>query len=163
MAIVASSPAFKSTIQLVATNGKSMPVNLSLTAGTYDEAVTAVLAFLTDLAGVSAGNVKSYTITATAIQDALALPTDQDAEYGEAATVTGKMEGNPLKPWTLKIPMPKAGIFVATAGENRDVVDITDAALIAYLANFTSTGDVATVSDGEFIDPLLVSNGRRVN
>lgn len=161
MALVAADPAFKASIQLVATNSKSMPINLSLTATLYADAVTAVTAFLTDLAGVSAGVVKSYTITSTAVEDALALPTDQDAEYGEAASITGTMEGNPLKSWNLRIPMPKAGIFVDTSGLNRDVIDITDAALTAYIANFTSVGDVATVSDGEFVDSIL--SGRRVN
>lgn len=161
MAIVAANPAFVATIQLVATNSKSTPVRLPLTATDYADAVTAVTAFLTDLSGVSAGVVKSYTITGTAVEDSLSLPTDQDAEFGEAAAITGTMEGNPLKTWNIKIPFPKIGIFVATSGLNRDIVDITDSALTAYIANFTSVGDVATVSDGEFVDSIL--SGRRVN
>lgn len=159
MAIVAANPAFKSTITLLASNGKSMPVNLSLTAANYADAVTAVTAFLTDLAAVSAGVVKGYTITSTAVQDAIVLPVSDDAEWGEKAMVTGILEDNPLKPFTLYIPMPKIGIFAGT-GVLRDTVDLNDTDLVNYLANFTSVGDVATVSDGEFID--IVTAGRRV-
>jgi hypothetical protein len=160
MAIVAASPAFRANIQLVASNGKTMGINLSLVATTYADAVTAVTAFLTDLAGVSAGVVKGYSISSQAVNDAVVLPTSDDAEYGERALITGTMEGNPLKPWTLYIPMPLIGIFAGT-GVLRDTVDINDAALQAYLANFTVEGDVASVSDGEFIDIIL--SGRRVN
>lgn len=161
MAIVAASPAFKATITLVASNYKSMSVNLSLTAGTYDAAVTDVLAFITDLQGVSAGVVKSYNITATAIEDALVPPTSADAGYGEKAVLTGNMEGNPLKSWSLFIPMPKAAIFLDTDGPLMDQVDINDPLVTAYIANFTVEGDVATVSDGEFVDQILA--GRRVD
>lgn len=161
MAIVASSPAFKATINLVAKNFKSMSVNLSLTAGTYDAAVTAVTAFLTDLAAVSAGVVKSYVISGTAINDALVPPTSDDAGYGEKAVLTGNMKDNPLKSWSLYIPMPKIEIFLDTDGPLMDQIDISDPLVTAYAANFTEIGDIATVSDGEFIDQILA--GRRVD
>lgn len=161
MAIVAATPAFKATIALVASNFKSMTVNISLTATTYDDAVTAVTAFLTDLLGVSAGVLKSYNITSTAVNDALVPPTSADAGYGEKALITGNMEGNPLKPWTLYIPMPKIAIFLDTDGPLMDDIDINDALVTSYIANFTSVGDVATVSDGEFVDQIL--GGRRVD
>jgi hypothetical protein len=161
MAIVAASPAFRASIQLVATNSRTMSVNLALTAANYADAVTAVTAFLVDLAAVSAGVLKGYSISSQAVNDALSLPTDQDAEYGERALVTGTIDGNPLKSWTIYIPFPKAGLFVDTSGLNRDVIDITDSALQAYIADFTTVGDIATVSDGEFVDSII--SGRRVN
>lgn len=161
MALVASSPAFKATIQLVASNYKSMSVNISLTATTYADAVTAVLAFIPDLQGVSAGVVKSYSISSQAIEDTLVPPTSADAGYGEKAVLSGNMEGNPLKPWSLFIPMPKIDIFLDTDGPLMDVIDLNDPLVTAYLANFTSVGDIATVSDGEFIDQVLA--GRRID
>lgn len=161
MAIVAASPAFKASINLVAKNLKTMTVNLNLVATTYADAVTAVVAFLVDLAGVSAGVVKSYNITGTAINDALVPPTSDDAGYGEKAILSGNMDGNPLKAWTLYIPMPKIAIFQDTDGPLMDQVDINDALISAYLANFTVEGEVASISDGEFIDQILA--GRRVD
>lgn len=161
MAIVAASPAFKATINLVAKNFKTMSVNLSLTAGNHADAVTAVLAFIPDLLGVSAGVVKSYSITSTAVEDTLVPPTSADAGYGEKAVLTGNIEGNPLKPWSLFIPMPKEAIFLDTDGPLMDVIDLNDPLVTAYLANFTNVGDVATISDGEFIDQVLA--GRRVD
>ena len=160
MAIVAASPAFRANIQLVSSVGKTMGINLSLTATTYADAVTAVTAFLVDLAGVSAGVVKGYSITSQAVENAIVLPTSSDAEYGERAIITGTMDGNPLKGWSIYIPMPLISIFQGD-GVLRDSIDTNDAALLAYLANFTTEGDVATVSDGEFID--IVLSGRRVN
>lgn len=161
MALVAASPAFKATINLVAKNLKSMSVNLSLTAATYDTAVTSVLAFITDLNGVSAGVIKSYNITSTAVNDALVPPTSSDAGYGEKAILTGNIEGNPLKPWSLFIPMPKEAIFLDVDGPLMDQVDINDPLIAAYIANFTPEGNVATVSDGEYVDQILA--GRRVD
>lgn len=161
MAIVAASPAFKASINLVASNLKTMTVNLSLVATAYDDAVTAVVAFLTDLNGVSAGVVKSYNITGTAINDALTPPTSADAGYAEKAILSGNMDGNPLKSWTLYIPMPKAALFLDTDGPLMDQINISNAAVTAYLANFTVEGEVATISDGEFIDQILA--GRRVD
>jgi hypothetical protein len=160
MAIVAASPAFRANIGLVASNGKTMSVNLSLTATNYDDAVTAVTAFLVDLALVSAGVVKGYSITSQAVNDGLLLPTSDDAEYGERAMVTGQIADNPLKSYVLYIPMPRIGIFAGT-GPLRDIVDINDADLLAYVQNFTGTGDIATVSDGELVENIL--SGRRVN
>lgn len=160
MAIVAANPAFKANIQLVASNGKTMGVNLPLVAANYADAVTAVTAFLADLAAVSAGVIKGYSISSQAVNDALLLPTSDDAEYGERALITGNINDNPLKSWTLYIPMPRIGIFAGT-GVLRDTVDLLDADLTAYTANYTVGGAVSSVSDGEFID--LVLAGRRVN
>jgi hypothetical protein len=161
MAIVAASPAFKASINLVAKNLKTMTVNLSLVATTYSDAVTAVTAFLVDLSAVSAGVVKSYNITGTAINDALTPPVSDDAGYGEKAILSGNMDGNPLKSWTLYIPMPKIEIFLDTDGPLMDQVGIGLSAVTNYLANFTVEGEVATISDGEFIDQILA--GRRVD
>lgn len=161
MALVASSPAFKASINLTASNFKTMTVNLNLVAGTYVDAVTDTLAFITDLQGVSAGTVKSYNITGTAVEDALVPPTSADAGYGEKALLSGNMDGNPLKSWTLYIPMPKIEIFLDTDGPLMDQIDITDPLVTAYVANFTSIGSVASISDGEFVDQILA--GRRVD
>lgn len=161
MAIVAASPAFKATINLVSKNYKSMAVNLSLTAGSHADAVTAVTAFITDLLAVSAGVLKNYSITSTALNDAIVFPTSEDAGWGEKAILSGTMDGNPLKSWTLYIPMPKIAIFLDTDGPLMDQIDISDPLVAAYLANFTVEGDVATVSDGEFVDQIIA--GKRVD
>jgi len=72
-----------------------------------------------------------------------------------------QIAGNPTKFATINIPAPKPGLFVAPSGKSANIVDITDAALVAYAAIYTSTSDTATISDGEYISVLVT--GKRVH
>jgi len=66
---------------------------------------------------------------------------------------------------SLRIPAPAVSIFQGTTGENKNVIDITDADLRTYLGLFESTGPIL-VSDGESImDSATVGNfkGKRIH
>ena len=153
---------FEGKVILGSKNDKTRSVNLKFDPAVvtdYDEAVTAMGAFLTDLAGVSAGVVKSYTITGRAIEDAYNRPTDTDAEWRDTAMLVVDIDDQPLKSGTLFIPMPKIDIFRGTAGVLMDEVDVADTAVINYVANWRATNGL-TISDGEKAG-LVIYKGER--
>lgn len=153
---------FEGKVILGAKNDKTRSINLKFDTAivtTYDEAVTAMGLYLTDLAAVSAGVVKSYTITGRAIEDAYNRPTDTDAEWRDTAMIVVDIEDQPLKTGTLFIPMPKMDIMRGTAGVLMDEVDVADTALINYVANWRATNGL-TISDGEKAG-LVIYKGER--
>jgi hypothetical protein len=63
----------------------------------------------------------------------------------------------------MSIPAPVDGIFVGASGPNYNIVDPTDAAVLAYLALFETGGDF-TLSDGEQLDDTTPFNyGKRIH
>lgn len=154
---------FEASVILGSKNDKTRTLRLKGNAGitTYDEMVTALVAFLTDLTGVSAGVVKSYTITGRAIENAYTRPTDSDAEWRDTALIVTEVDDQPLKTANIQIPMPKIGIFRGTEGVLMDEIDTGDAALIAYIDNFRPGGSF-TVSDGEQVG-TVIREGKRLS
>jgi hypothetical protein len=159
MALVESTNPFSLSVRLGATNDRSVPKRFILQATDETEAAAAAATILTALGNVSAGKIIGYSISHEYVEDNYTRPTDEDAEWGEAAVISGKLLDRPLQSWSQKIPFPKIGLFVASAGKNRDVIDITDAAVVAF-ANLFHSGNQAFVSDGEFAETL--EDGRRL-
>lgn len=62
---------------------------------------------------------------------------------------------------TLDIPAPKIGLFLASSGPNKNVIDTTDADILAFIAQFAATTGVAVVSDNQTIASLAA--GKRVH
>jgi hypothetical protein len=154
---------FESTIILGSKNDKTRTIRLKAdpaVVDTYAEMVTAVTAFLVSLAKVSAGVVKSYTITGRAIEDAYNRPTSAEAEWRDTAQVVTEIEDQPLKTANLLIPMPVIGIFKNTAGPGMDEIDDADADLLEYIGHFQAAGPF-TVSDGEKVG-AAIRNGERL-
>lgn len=125
-----------------------------LRAANAADAGTATTAILAVLAAVSDGVVKGYKLGSVAVEDAYNRPAVATAERGDAAILTGEIDGDPLKKYQFSIPFPKSSIFLASAGENYNVVDIADADVIAYKDIFAAGGE-ATISDGEDAGNLI--------
>jgi hypothetical protein len=159
MALIESEFPWKLRVTLGATNDKKVTKEYVLQATDETEAEAAVTAILAALANVSAGKVVSYGLVHQYEEDNYTRPTSEDAEWGEVAVISGKILDKPLKPWSVQIPFPLIGLFLASAGKNRDVIDITDVAVIAY-KNLFGTGNQAFVSDGEYAETL--DEGRRL-
>jgi hypothetical protein len=86
------------------------------------------------------------------------------AEAEETAVISAKIDGRPGVYGNLRIPGPNIDIFLPGPGSDANVLDRENAALIAWLTNFGSSGHCLT-SDGESIaDPSELGNfkGRRV-
>lgn len=159
MAIVESARPWYLSVRLGASNDKTLTKRYNLQATDETEAAAAATGVMAALANVSAGVVVGYKIEHEYVNDAYVRPTSDDAEWGEEAVIGGKLLDRPLTSWSVKIPFPKIDIFIGTAGKNRDIVDITDTAVIAY-SNLFHTGNEAYVSDGEFAETL--EDGRRL-
>lgn len=159
MALVAASYPYELSVRLGATNDKTVTKRFTLQADTHANALVEAGIILAALANVSAGAIAGYSINTVFIEDAYARPSSEDAEYGEEAILVGRIDGQPLKSYSLRIPFPRIGLFVAAAGRNRDIIDVNDTAVLAWVALFADGGQ-AYVSDGEFTEG--VDNGRRL-
>jgi hypothetical protein len=89
-----------------------------------------------------------------------------NSEVENVALISAKVDGaTPGKTVSLRIPAPAISIFQGTTGENKNVIDVTDADLRTYLGLFESTGPLL-VSDGEnILDSATVGNfkGKRIH
>ncbi len=156
MAMVAADPPFVLDLTIYASNGRHIVKPYNLAGATYTDASANTAAILAAFADVSAGVVSAYSLKAKFENDAFALPSSNDAEWGEEAIVTGKVLDKPLKPVAVRIPFPKITLFQGTSGKSRDKIDTnfsneTTTHLNAYLDLFR-TGGEATVSDGELLE-----------
>ncbi len=158
MTLVASSIPYTLSVVLYASNGKHITKNYDLQSPDHATALTDAGQIITDLKTVSAGAVASYKLHTNFEDDNFSLPTSDDAEWGEAAMISGKILDHPLKSYTVQIPFPKITLFEDTTGEGRDIVntrfsDTATTHLYGYLANF-QTGGTAFVSDGELAETV---------
>jgi hypothetical protein len=80
-------------------------------------------------------------------------------EIQNKASLTASLVGRVQKA-NLKVPTPIIGIFTAPTGGGANVVNLTNAALVAYFSSF-QTGGEALISDGEVADALLA--GKRIH
>lgn len=68
------------------------------------------------------------------------------------------------KTGVIQIPAPNIGIFVASSGKNKNVVDDADANLGTYVDMFQTTGGSFQISDGEFLDDTTpIVAGKRIH
>lgn len=96
-------------------------------------------------------------------KESLALPA-AECQIFDIGSLVVNLAGGEGKKGILKIPCPTDTIFVAASGPNWNVMDTTDAALIAYVDEFQTTGGSFTISDGEFVDdttPMVA--GKRIS
>ncbi len=96
-------------------------------------------------------------------KESLTLPA-AECQIFDIASLVVNLAGGEGKKATMQMPCPTDTIFVDTSGPNWNVVDTTDAALLAYLDEFQTTGGSFTISDGEFIDDTTPINaGKRIS
>lgn len=114
------------------------------------------MAIVADLAAVTDAVVSAYYTYQEFVEDALSLPAA--AELQNQAILQCGIEDQATKSATIVIPAPKDSIFVAGTGAGYDIVDTTDADVVAFFANFDSE-TLFYVSDGEQADGLV--GGRR--
>lgn len=125
-------------------------------------AVDAVVAdMLTKIGAVTDSVVSAYRVAQVFVEDALVYPAS-GVQNENQALISAKIIGNPRKSGTLSIPGAKPAIFNATSGKQANIVNMGNAAILAYVRMFDSGhGDEAYISDGEFIDASTASGRRR--
>lgn len=126
--------------------------------------ITGVGGLLSDLEAVTDAKVVGYSMGVAFAEDG-SVYADAGVQIENVAEVVAKIAGEPDKWTTLRIPAPAAGIFGAGPGPSVDILDVEDADLQAYLANF-ETAALCKTSDGESIaDSGTVGNfkGKRIH
>lgn len=124
--------------------------------------VTAQNTMLVALQGASQLVVKQYSLNRFSINDALVLPSGDGAEAEKHALITAPIHGLPNKSATIDIPAPENAMFIDTSGPGWNIIDPTNALLVAYLDQFTNPTGNFYLSDGEQIDQVNV-RGRRTS
>jgi len=160
MALV--SDGLKLTVNLADNGGKpytSRVFDLVVTdislAGAVATSIIAKLNAVTDSA------VASYFYGEVFVENALALPA-AGVQNENQAILTAQVVGQPNKSAVVTIPAPVIGIFTNTSGKGANIVDMSDADLLAYLGIFDPTGgNEAYISDGEQIVAAGASGKRR--
>lgn len=125
--------------------------------------ITGAGGLLADLAGVTNAVIVGYSVGVSFAEDGSQYPA-QGVNIEEIAEISAAIASEVDKWATIRVPAPKAGDFLDGPGENADIIDVADAAVIAYLANFEADGLLFT-SDGESIkDTATAGNfkGKRI-
>lgn len=102
--------------------------------------------------------IVSYHYYQEFVEDSLTLPTGVEGE--NKALLTFRLDGAPNKSASDTIPGAKESIFVAATGSGRNVIDTTNAAVVAYKMLFESQS-AAYISDGENVNEL--KGGKRIH
>jgi hypothetical protein len=144
---------FELSVTVVDESSVDSVLSYELTAATYAAAVTDSAAIVAALEAVTQSAVKGQRISGVYYDSAFAAPTSGRSN-SEKAVVTGLISGVPTKSAVFAIPNPEDTLFGAPATRAFNVVDLTDAALIAYGALF-QTGGKALISDGEVLGALV--------
>jgi len=144
---------------LVESSGKNCTKRFEIgNPADYAAAVAAEAALRPDFVAVTDMAIRSMHLYEEYVEAALAYPASTEKE--NQALLSFEISGMPNKTATMAIPGAKADIFVAATGPNRDIIDTADAAVIAFVANFTS--GVFYVSDGEQAENLIGGVRRHV-
>lgn len=124
----------------------------------YADVITAKTGLVAALALVSGCTIARLSVNEIWKNDAFAYPTLY--ETAEKASLTINLTGGTNKKANMKIPGPLPSYWgaVQTAGFN--VVDTSNADLLAYVALFAAAGDFY-ISDGE--DALSLASGKRIH
>lgn len=151
-----TSKGFVGSVTVIDNGANTSTLSYDLTAATVAAAVTDMGDIVARLVAVTDAVVKSYTVGEVFSEDALSLPAS-GVQVENQARISGKLSGFVDKFGRVMIPAPKPGIFVGSSGKTANVVDASDADLVAYL-NTWITGGEATISDGEVLDTISPAN-----
>lgn len=144
---------FVLNVKFIDVGRKQTSKEYQLVAADADEAATAAAALLSDIAGVTNLEILGYSINDVFVEDAVTIPTIVSATRKNILRLVVQLADRPLDTAVLEIPGPLDTLFVGAPGTtNYNVVDITDALLLAYTDNFRDGATpTASISDGEFM------------
>lgn len=146
-------------IGLRGANGKvvnmlyNIPVTAVLAADQYSEASIVLDNISTELVNVTDATL-AYSRLSNTYNESSAAGVGDVFEKATISVHIGQT-GQAEKFATINIPAPKDTIFVSATGTGRDVVNVSQGDLVAYV----QTLDAVTISDGEVINDALGSSG----
>lgn len=157
MALV--SAGWRMTVSLADTSFDITTRTYELRGATAADAATDALGILTVLDPVTDCQIVGYELTEKFEESVISLP-GGNVKTTDQALVTVNIAGMGTKKASFNIPGPNVGIFQAAVGTGNDIVDLLDAALVAYSDVFKSTGE-AFISDGEDLGSMYY--GKRIS
>lgn len=153
------SQGFRGEVELVDNGGNTTRKTYWLRSTDAAGAATDMTAIIAAITNVTDAVILGYSFGEVFAQDSASYPAS-GVEIENQALIGTSIVGDLLKTATYTIPAPKPGIFVATSGDGANVVDVADAAVVAYQALFTAAGH-AFISDGE--DAAFIGSGKRIH
>lgn len=124
-------------------------------------AATAAADMLAALANLTDAVILQYYFAQRYVEDTNLFPIVGNTQVENQAIFTYSIAGATNKSATNTIPGPKQAIFVDTVGAGANIIDTTDAAVIAFRALFQTAGDFF-ISDGEKVNTLKKGKRRHV-
>lgn len=139
--------------------GNDTTKTYEMNAADATEAAATVADLITALNAVTDAVIVSYGFYELFVENAFAYP-GEGVQIENLAQLNFSLEDRPNVTAVLTIPAPNIGIFVASSGAGANIVDTSDAALIAYRDLFR-TGGGLLLSDGEVAESLI--SGKRIH
>ena len=155
-----TSQGFEASVVLVDSGGNKATRTFELTAATNAEALTDMATIVAALQALTNAVVESYRVAEKFVEDAFNYPIG-GVNVEELASIVVGVTDKPDDPHTIKIPAPKDLLFVAATGKSRNIVDVTEATLLAFMATY-NPGSNATFSDGDTWDGNIYT-GKRIH
>lgn len=154
------STGWRGEFSLMDNGGNVTKKTYELTAADAAAAATDMATILAALTNVTDCEIVGYHAYEQFEEDTVAFPA-AGVQKEDQALLTFDIVDNPLKKATHSIPGPKPGIFISTSGPNANILDLSDAAVVAYRQMF-QTGGQCYISDGEVAFTLLKGKRRHV-
>ena len=140
-------------IELTDYGGNATSKRYKMTAADYDTAMTDVAAVAPALINMTDAVITSYSVQQRFVQDALSLPSVINPVSVKAMMTTYIADMGDKKA-SFDVPAPKIAIFQAAIGNGADIVDTTNATVLAYHDLFEPGGQLY-ISDGEEAGGLI--------
>jgi hypothetical protein len=145
------------TVTMIDRNEDVTTKEYELDVADFAEALGAQLEITGDLALVSDALVVGTNLGQRLVNDAIVVPSVGEAQT--KARIVVRLDGGNEKA-TIDIPAPKETMFLTLTGKGNKVVDLENANIIDFLANFLPAGN-CFISDGEKMGEAL--EGRKVS
>jgi len=153
---------FRLTVDIADNSGATVTRTYEVPEGVvadFGEFSALIPAMITAINGVTAGLITAYHASEVYLEDTVVLPAS-GVENENQAIFTGKIVGDPLDSAIVTVPSADPAIFVATSGPGANVVNMANAAVIAFTTLFDGSPGW-TISDGEAWVLATVSGRRR--
>ncbi len=151
MALVSNG--FQLSVSLVDYGGNQTSKLYEMTAPDYDTAILDLAIIMPALINMTDAVISAYSVSQRYVENALSLPTVVNP-VSVKAVLTAYINDAGDKKASFDVPSPKIGIFQTAVGAGADIVDTTDAAVLAYKALFDD-GEQLFISDGESLGGLI--------
>lgn len=152
-------------VTVVDSGGNKSTLRYDLVAADIDTADADMLTIISRLNAITDGVVTGYSVGRSYGEDA-SFFAPEGVHIEDVALISARLAAVGEKYTQLRIPAPSIGIFQQATGKKSNVIDATDADLVAYLNTFVATTGLATTSDGEnLLSPGTAGNvdGKRIH